>query len=207
MPEISKDVVALLQYLLPGFLVAWIYYGVTSHQKPDQFERTIQALIFSVVVNIVVRAERAGLEWIGQFWQLGNWGDSSQLIASLLTAIAIGFAIALLTNKDVFHAGLRNFGFSSRSSHPSEWYGSFAGYPLFIVLHMKDGKRLYGWPEIWPSDPQKGHFFIVLPSWVNEDGTQTELDSAEGILINVEDVQWVEFVKEPENTNDKTCAT
>ena len=44
MPEISKDLVSLLQYLLPGFLVAWVIYGLTSHEKPVQSERIIHQL-------------------------------------------------------------------------------------------------------------------------------------------------------------------
>lgn len=43
MPEISKDVISLLQYLAPGFVLAWVYYGLTSQIKQSQFERIVQA--------------------------------------------------------------------------------------------------------------------------------------------------------------------
>jgi hypothetical protein len=39
MEEISADVVALLEYLAPGLLAASVYFGMTAHQKPSQFER------------------------------------------------------------------------------------------------------------------------------------------------------------------------
>ena len=61
MPELSKDVVALLQYLAPGFIMAWVYYGLTSHAKPSQFERVVQALIFTVVLVVIVLA---GSLWV-----------------------------------------------------------------------------------------------------------------------------------------------
>ena len=54
----KQDVVSLLYFLLPGFLAAWVSYGLTAHPKREAFERVIQALIFTVIVralNIGVR--------------------------------------------------------------------------------------------------------------------------------------------------------
>ena len=54
MPEISKEVVSLLIFLMPGFLSAWVIYGLTSHTKPVQFERVVQALIYTVSIKAMV---------------------------------------------------------------------------------------------------------------------------------------------------------
>jgi len=39
--EITKDFIILVTYLLPGFLAAWVFYGLTSPPKPSQFERVV----------------------------------------------------------------------------------------------------------------------------------------------------------------------
>jgi hypothetical protein len=200
MPELSKDVVALLQYLLPGFLVAWVFYGLTSHQKPSQFERVVQALIFSLAVRVLVFVERLVLEFIGQWKTLSPWDSDADLACSLLSAIALGVLIAYTINTDRFHTILRNKGLSTRSSHPSEWCGTLSECARYVVLHLKDDRRLYGWPKVWPSDPEKGHFFITVPSWIDADGNDHPLATIEGLLINVADVKWVEFLNKPENT-------
>ena len=70
MPELSKEVVALLTFLMPGFLVAWVFYGLTSHAKPVQFERVIQALIFTLGVKAVVFVEQIALEYAGRWLPL-----------------------------------------------------------------------------------------------------------------------------------------
>ena len=44
-------------------------------------------------------------------------------------------------------------------------------------------------------NPGKGQFYIMYPSWILEDNTQVDLPGLDGILMNAEDVQWVEFVK------------
>ena len=200
MPELSKDVIALLHYLLPGFLVAWVFYGVTSHQKPQQFERVVQALIFTLAVRVLVFAERVGLQYIGQWKAVGPWDADADLACSILSAVALGVLIAYTSNTDVFHKFMRKVGLSKRSAHPSEWCGALSGYARYVVLHLKDDRRLYGWPQMWPSDPEKGHFFIVHPSWLDTENKEHALSDLEGLLVNVADVQWVEFLKQPEAT-------
>lgn len=200
MPEISKDVVALLQYLLPGFLAAWVFYGVTSHPKPVQFERVIQALIFTLVVRVLVFPERMLLEYLGRWKVLRPWDAEADLACSLLSALVFGLAAAYVSNTDGLYTLFRKVGLSKRSAHPSEWCGTLSDYPRFIVLHMKDDRRLYGWPKIWPSDPEKGHFFVTSASWMDEDGNEHSLEALDGLLVDVEDVKWIEFVKQPETT-------
>lgn len=198
MPELSKEIAALLVFLMPGFLVAWIYYSLTSHAKPAQFERTIQALIFTLFVKAVVFLEQISLEYAGTWFSLRIWDGNADLIASLLSAVMIGFFAAFVTNTDGFHKYLRDKGISKRSAHPTEWCGALSDYIRFVVIHFNDDRRLYGWPEVWPTDHEKGHFFIIEPSWINEDGNH-EILGTEGILVSVSDVKWIEFVKEPEN--------
>ncbi len=201
MPEISKDVVALLQYLAPGFLVAWVYFGLTSHVKPSQFERVVQALVFTVAVQAIVALEKWVAEYIGlHFFSWGQWTDTSALVSSLLTALVLGIGFSALTNIDGIHALARRLKLSTRSGHPGEWYGAFCDFPRYVVLQLKDGARIYGWPSRWPSDAANGHFFITDVTRQANGQTQV-LPELDGILIDAKDVTSVEFVKPPQEPN------
>lgn len=46
MDNLYKEMTPLLTFLLPGFVSASIFCGFTSHPKPSQFERTVEALVF-----------------------------------------------------------------------------------------------------------------------------------------------------------------
>lgn len=202
MPELSnKDIVLLLQYLLPGFLVAWVFHGLTTHPKSSQFERIIQALIFTLGVRALVFGERVGLEFIGRWISFGPWDSDADLACSLLSALLLGFALAYLVNTDGFHKQLRRLGISKRSAHSSEWCGVLSERMAYVVLNLKDGLRLYGWPTVWPSDPDKGHFFITHASWIGDDGKDIPLSSVEGLCINASDVKWIEFLNKPKESN------
>lgn len=121
-------------------------------------------------------------------------------MASAFVAAALGISLAALTNKDSFHSWLRAKGFTTRASFPSEWHGVFsedAEYPRFVVLHLTDERRLSGYPKVWPSQPDKGHFYIIGPHWLSDTGEHVALNGIDGLLIATKDVKWVEFINQP----------
>jgi hypothetical protein len=197
MPELSKDVVALLQYLAPGLIVAWIYYGVTSHDRPSQFERVVQALIYTVLIQAIVFCERFLVLKAGAIVSFGEWTPQSELCAALFTAIIAGLLAGVVSNRDTLHSTLRRLGATTRTAHPCEWFTVFSAYPRFVVLQLRNGTRVYGWPEVWPSDNKKGHFFMK-EAMRTVDGIEQDLPHLEGLLVDANDVEYVEFLNEPE---------
>jgi Family of unknown function (DUF6338) len=200
MPEISKEVISLLIFLMPGFLTAWVIYGLTSHTKPIQFERVIQALIFTVSIKALVFLEQKFAEWLGTLFIWGTWTDDSNMIAALISAILLGLLISKLINSDYLHNLFRRWGFTSRSSHPNEWSDVLSKFPSYVVLHLTGERRIYGWPEVWPSDPKNGHFFIISPAWLNDSGAQ-DITGVEGLLIDAKNVEWIEVMENQEGNN------
>ena len=192
MDSLGNDAIAILQYLLPGFLAAWIFYGFTPYVAPSQFERIVQALIFTLFINAGVRVERL-------LWPDLAWDDSELLFAATLTAFVVGAAFSWGANSDRFHALMRAMHITKETSQPSEWFGAFQRNEddgqRYIVLHFKDKRRLYGWPRIWPTQPGEGHFIIEKPSWLTAGREEQRLSNVFSIMVSVKDVRWVEFVK------------
>ncbi|MBC8419744.1 MAG: hypothetical protein H8E10_14230 [Desulfobacterales bacterium] len=205
MDSISQNVVTILQYLLPGFLAAWVFYGFTSYPKPSQFERVIQALIFTLIIQAAVFVEKAIFLKIGVLCNIGKWHGQYEILCSTLSAIFLGTLFSYFSNNDKFHKVIRKIGISRETSFPSEWFGTFLKNVTYIVLHLKDGRRLYGWPIEWPSVPDRGHFLLVQASWL-KDTEELPIKGVESILIDVRDVRWVEFMEktwEAQNGKEK----
>ncbi len=79
----------------------------------------------------------------------------------------------------------------------------------YVVLHLKDERRLYGWPIEWPSLHDRGHFLLVQASWL-KDTEEIPIKGVESILIDVNDVRWVEFMEktwEVQNGKEKFKST
>ena len=197
-PELAKNFILLITYLLPGFLAAWVFYGLTSHPKPSQFERVVQALIFTFIIQTLIPPSRWLLEQIGSVVTVRPWDGTSEGLTSLVLAVLFGSVLAYLTNTDTIHKWLRQKGFTTRTSHPSEWYSVLSEKVMFVILHLHDGRRLYGWPKEWPVESDRGQFYIMLPSWIQPDGKQIELSQLDGVLVSAKDVKWIEFIESAE---------
>ena len=107
METFAKDFVTLLQYLLPGFVAAWIFYSLTSYPKPSQFERVVQALIFTIFIESFVYLLKKMLLAIGNKWPLFKWDLHSDVIWSIVIAILFGIFFSYYVNNDKFHKILR----------------------------------------------------------------------------------------------------
>ena len=71
----------------------------------------------------------------------------------------------------------------------------------YVVLHLEDERRLYGWLEEWPSSPELGHFRIAEASWLYDDA-QVELANVTALVIAVDRVEMVEFVQPEKRTRE-----
>ena len=195
MDNISKDLISLLHYLLPGFITAWIFYAFTSYPKPSQFERVVQALIFTVIIQTTIYLVKTALIFVGGFYAVGTWSEPSRLIWSILCAVIFGLLICYFANNDKVHAVFRKLGVTRETSYASEWFGAFLKNVTYIVLHLEDERRLYGWPLEWPSEPHSGHFLITDASWLDDKGGEIPITGVENLLVDAKDVKWIEFMK------------
>lgn len=207
MGETSKDVLSLLTQLMPGFLTAWVVYGLTTYTKPPQFERVVQALIYSFIVNALVAfTERLSL-LAGRVVMLGVWDKSVELIVSAIIALVLGLVLSYFMRVDSFFKLARRLNLTSRTPFPSEWYGAFAVRPRFVVLHLQGGRRISGYPSEWPTEPTVGHFRMSNAAWINDDNTETPLTGDESILIEARQIEMVELLKDAKELVNATEAT
>ena len=190
----ANNTIEVLYFLVPGFIAAAVYYGLTSAPKPNTFERLIQALIFTIIVQgLAELASRSG-------WLEDETWEVVAPSGSVVLAVVIGFAVALLANQDVPHRWLRRWRVTRETAYPTDWYGVFASNPdCYVVLHLRDGRRLYGWPRQWPGREHERLFVIEGPQWLGE-GKET-IDAGQALVAQAEDVEMVEFVNAlPEQT-------
>ncbi|MBU0912798.1 MAG: hypothetical protein KKF22_09700 [Gammaproteobacteria bacterium] len=198
MGNLESSVIEILQFLLPGFVTAWVFYALTSYAKQSEFERVVQALIFTLFVQAVTYLAESLFLLIGHYKSFGIWNSDKRHLTSLIVALTLGLLFTYLANSDKLHKCLRFLKITKDTSYPSEWFSAFSKQITFVVLHFKDERRLMGWPIEWPSQPDSGHFLLIHYSWITDPtqeivGIQSKVES---ILIDAKDVRWVEFMSE-----------
>lgn len=194
MDSVSTELVSLLQFLLPGFITSWIFYSFTSFKKPEQFERVVQALVFTFVIQTIFELSKFIAMKVGAHYSLGHWKVELESSLRALIALILGLIICFYANNDRLHNVLRRLSITKKTSYPSEWHGEFAKRVTYVALNLKNGRRLYGWPREWPADATTGHFSIEQPSWLIDNG-EKPITGVESVLIAASDVEFVEFME------------
>ena len=197
----SSEVVNVLTFLLPGFVTAFVFHSLTSHPRLKEFDRVVQALIFTILIQAIGEA----ILGIGRLFKAGSlWSENLEVLVLVLIAIALGTISVFVSNNDFLHRFLRRVALTRENSYPSEWYSAFhINSKCYVVLHLQGGRRLYGWPEEWPSQPEHGHFRIAEGEWL-EDNKRIPMDGVVAILISVNEVEMVEFleIEYPDDTQE-----
>ena len=189
----SSEIVGVLSFLLPGFVAAAIFYSLTSYPKPSPFDRVVQALIFTVIGKAITD----GVLFFGRIVDDDPWRKEWELLLSVLVAVALGLLTAYFLNRDTLHRLLRRLGVTRETSYASEWYSAFSRHSdCYVTLHLKGQRRLFGWPEEWPSRPDDGHFRIAEAEWLVDGKERILATGVSTILIPVDQVEMVEFLSE-----------
>jgi hypothetical protein len=109
---------------------------------------------------------------------------------------------AWIVNSNWLHLALQRRGLTASSARPNPWYEAFYSNlnRQVLVLNLKDGRRVYGWPQYWPNTPNGGHIFLTDAEWYYPEHPPAEKPKFH-ILIDVADVAWIEFVPLLTETN------
>jgi len=174
-----KDIPRLIFQILPGFVAASIFYTLSAHPKTTEFERVIQALIFTALLKVILIPVRGFFllsgRWVGA---VGSWNADAELAWMIVLALPLGLLFVWVMNKDICHCWARKLKLTGRTSYPSEWYTAFTREhreKRWVILTLDGEQWLYGWPEEWPDQADKGHFVIDQPEWVMPDGTRVPI--------------------------------
>ena len=134
MESVSGNLITILEYLLPGFITAWIFYSLTSFVKPSQFERVVQALIFTFVIQFFVQVFHSLFTWWNITYIQENWESSVRLVLSSMVSLFLGIGLSYFTNNDKFHKLLRKLKITRETSYPSEWFDAYKMSPTLYFI-------------------------------------------------------------------------
>lgn len=199
MDMVSSETISILRVLAPGFIAAWILAALTVDRKQSELQKVVQALIFSFIAQALLITIKFLLEFVGRKVALGEWNPSVELVWSLISGCLLGVLLAGIVNSDRLFRVLRFLRLTKQTARPSVWYSAFSDHPAYVVLHVSDGRRIFGWPIEWPSVSGEGYIRLSEASWLtsDDDGSPktVELESDEFVLVRVSDVVYIEFLK------------
>jgi hypothetical protein len=197
--ELDKisDLIPILLFLLPGLVSTGVVNALVIRKPKDVFDKVVEALIFTMFNLALFVLTRWILEQFPKvhfdrddFYSVGN--------ISLITAcsITLGLVIAAEMNSEWLLQKLRNWGITRKTAKPSTWIETFAQSERFVVVHLTDGRRAYGWPTFYSDTPKERAIYLESATWLDDENQPTN-DPPISILLDKESgIKLVEFVED-----------
>ena len=199
---IKPEIVALLQYLVPGLVAMIVYRRLIASPHPEAFRSTVDALVFTAIVHFIVAIEKLVAITIGHTFSFGEWTSAGEDTLGFVTAVFVGLvAVWITSNDELLYSRLRKLRLTAQGSYPNEWFSTFKREDgKWIVLQLSDGRRLFGWPAEWPSTSDSGHIRMQRVRWLPAEVCEPNppVPKLSSILVSVTDIRWIEFVAYPD---------
>lgn len=203
--NITYETINILLLLVPGFIATRIIDAITQRREQNDVGRLVEALIFSFLIYAIVNLFT---DWQPIFRAVTSGEVTTYKFSTdhiLLMTIAIFTALVPITigvilHYDLFMKVLRFLRITDKTWRDSLWQDVFIEQKRFLVINLKDERRIYGWPMYYSNDPKEGFIYLYNPAWIDEDGKYVECGT-HGILIQMENIDSIEFIKEDSERN------
>lgn len=189
MSPLGFGTLAALFVLLPGFITASIIRTLCVRPTQTEFDKLIQALMYSFVVYVLFVAilHRLPLEALQRLKQADGVYylpavRYSDLVLLFGFAVALGLILSLSITKDIHGRVFRRLNMSNRSSRPSIWQDVFSEVNEYVQVQFQDGRSILGWPRYFSDSPEESSLFLENAAWIAGDGSIVDVPGA-GVLI------------------------
>ena len=179
----------IILMLFPGFLTLAIKNGLATTKEKTGVDKIVEAIAFSLVdygVYLLISSS-LGLSLIEvqiqkevmQFTGL----NIQNIILILAIAILIGILVATLLERGWLYKILGKLKITYLTGRITVWNDVFSSYrKIWVLVHLKDGRKIIGWPRYYSEDPIRRELFLTNAAWMADDGQFTDVEG-EGILI------------------------
>jgi hypothetical protein len=208
-PESFAAIYALLM-LLPGFVSAFAERALAYEREPTGPLLIGKALMYSAITYVLFSLTRLPLiAWTVRAASPGKASipitpDPWPMLLLLAIAVLVGVAAGALKTNDWHMKVARALRFTKRTSRSSLWLdlfqdirGARSPHSTYVTVTLRDGRRLYGWPEYFADDFTDGPvLFITQAAWVRDSDSGEErvpLPGSRGILLRGDHIVLLQF--------------
>lgn len=219
MPE-KVEALSILLVLLPGFACAYLVQFLAVRRKQSEFDKVIEALIFSLFLYLLT------LPFFSFTLPIG-WRPLDSQHPDIYQVVIIGKHLAWLTiasivlailysaniNRDWAMSALRWMRVTERTGRKTIWNDAFQEIGGMVQVGISGERKILGWLRYYSDEAKDGSLFLESASWVRKDvdGVESEepIDGP-GILLTkesgIEYVMFLEWAKR-EITDDESSDT
>ncbi len=209
--KLSIEAINILLLLLPGLVSSQIFYSIMGcGEKVTASKRVYDSVIFSFVsyILLAIFVTWSPMLQVTEVKGVLNYtfvNDRCLVVGNLITMLSLPLLAGAILHNDCFHHILRLLKITTKSSRPNTWSDVFLSEDRHVIIHLKDERRIRGYPTRFSTDSEEGYIYLFNPAWINDDRQQEDAPvyietGAHGILVNKAEIDLIEFTLNPEET-------
>lgn len=209
--EITNETMNILIFLIPGFLSSVILNGLIIRKEKDNFSKIIEALIFSMLIYAIVSVFIGYSPIVMTQTITGNVTKyyieyhAHVLIPIVLLSLVFPLLIGILNRNDLHMKILRKLRITDKTSRSAVWVDVFTDQKRYVIVNLKDGRRIFGWPMYYSNTPEEGALYLYDPAWVVK-SRYIDLGVHGLFLVESKSIETIEFTnvteKNAKNINE-----
>lgn len=201
--NLSSETLVILLYLTPGLLAALIFDAIVVRPKKDKdvFTKIIEGLIFSLLIyssvavfsgNFPVEVViNQSLETKSQFYSAVF--DRKLLIPVVIASVFLPLLVGALWTHDLHMKVLRYLKITNKTARETVWFDVFTDQKRYVVVNLSDGKRVFGWPMYYSTDPTEGLLYLYDAAWIDSTGNPVKIPIHGLLLVKKDNIESIEF--------------
>lgn len=201
-----SELIPILVFLLPGLLTMGVIEVLVVSRPRDTFDKVVLAFVLTFLNLLLFSVARWSLEKIGwcfcSTWQFDhvNFYTPGNLILIMVCAVGLGVVWSYEATNERLLERLRLKNITTKTHKPSTWREAFIHHKgRWMVVHLKDGRRIYGYPLHYSDEPDERAIHLSPATWLidEKDGTTKQSPPTTLLLDNNIGIEFIEFVEEP----------
>lgn len=201
--QLSYDALNILLFLCPGLLITVVIRLLVYRKESGMFETIVSALLWSLLVYAALTAigRDAAVQLTetkrGDTTYRGIVFNPSAIGWMLCLAALVAALTAFALNRDWFGKFLRWTGISSQSGRATIWLDVFAEYRKFVVVHLSDERRVFGWVLHYSNSGDDGYIYLHEPRWIDAENRWIDTGSHGIFFVKRDLIDFIEFLNSP----------
>lgn len=223
MAQLSVEFIVVALFMAPGFAGLLGFYVVSMQPRGDLLLQAVHATTIAglsqgiaklIMLPLADAAVEPAADGAASAAATAMEGFRMELFAlspiEWCVAVVVGSVLGLLgglafARRDKLR-GLHELLGTRPEATRSDWFSSFKAAQAtdsWVILNLKDRRRLMGFPNAWPDEPGSGSFLLLWPEWITDTagarsvGSAIEKDDNTALLIPAREVDFVEFLNHP----------
>lgn len=199
--------------LIPGFLSIKVFDLFRNTEIKDNTDRLIEGLIYNLLIYVSIEYTYGwtpAFEYkkVDEMYTYAISADKLLISITILFSVIFPLIWGAVTHYDMHMKLLRICRLTNKTSRQTAWDDVFTNEVRYLSLHLKDERIVVGWPTYFSNDPDEGFIYLTQVAWVDDDSNYIETNS-HGILFHKEHIDFIEFMRNPEeeegNDGQKTA--